>query len=47
MGGGGEVLVVGAPWVLERLADEMEPQVGEEVLNHGDQSGLWCGEGLS
>ena len=47
MGGGGEVLVVGAPWVLERLADEMEPQEGEEVSSHGDQSGLWCGEGLS
>ena len=39
------MLVVGAPWVLERLADEMEPREGEEVSSHGDQSGLWCGEG--
>ena len=41
------MLVVDVPWVLERLADEMEPQVGEEVSSHGDQSGLWYGEGLS
>ena len=32
--------------MLERLADEMEPQEGEEVSSHGDQSGLWYGEGL-
>ena len=24
----------------------MEPQEGEEVSSHGDQSGLWYGEGL-
>ena len=31
--------------MLETLAGELEPEPGVEVLNHGAQSGLWCGEG--
>ena len=42
---GVQVLVVDVPWVLETLAGELEPEAGVEVLNHGAQSGLWCGEG--
>ena len=40
-----QVLVVDVPWVLERLAGELEPEAGVEVSNHGAQSGLWRGEG--
>ena len=32
--------------MLEKLVDELEPREGEEVSSHGDQSGLWNGEGL-
>ena len=42
---GVQVLVVDVPWVLERLAGELEPEAGVEVSNHGAQSGLWRGEG--
>ena len=42
---GEQVLVVDALWVLEMLASGgPELEGGVEVLSHGAQSGLWCGE---
>ena len=39
--------MVDVPLALERLAagGGLEPEGGVEVLSHGAQSGLWCGEG--